>query len=248
MNPIAYSSLAQYWSAPFIQANLVIALNLLGSFLLGLVVGYERSYRGRAAGMRTYGLVCMASAALTVIAGYPHFWYGGQAISSATDPTRVVQGIVTGIGFLGAGVIMKEGFNISGLTTSASIWASSVIGVMVGAGFYVAGILMAFTAVACTAIVSRLEGALPQRAQIAVVLHFKPGFVPQEETLRRAARERGYEVLSSTLSIQYVDNAAEWHFIAEAFDKRSSASVSALSAELTVFAGVDHFSIAHSRN
>ena len=72
-----------------------------------------------------------------MIAGYPNYWYGGiAAISPGVDPTRVIQGIVTGIGFLGAGVIMKEGFNISGLSTAASIWTSSAIGVMMGVGFY----------------------------------------------------------------------------------------------------------------
>jgi putative Mg2+ transporter-C (MgtC) family protein len=86
--------------------------------------------------MRTYGLVCMAAAALTVIAGYPTFWFGGQVNSYlAGDPTRVIQGIVTGIGFLGAGVIMRDGLNISGLTTAASIWTCSAIGIMVGVGF-----------------------------------------------------------------------------------------------------------------
>src|SRR4249920_2217483 len=113
--------LQAYWSSGELATNAVILMNLFGALLLGLLVGYERSYRGRAAGMRTYGLVCMASAALTVIAGYPGAWYGGQTAHAAgVDPTRVVQGIVTGIGFLGAGVIMKEGFNISGLTTAAS--------------------------------------------------------------------------------------------------------------------------------
>ena len=112
--------------------------------LLGLLVGYERSYHGRAAGMRTYGIVCMASAALTVFAGYPGFWWGGMEGMAhvPVDPTRVVQGIVTGVGFLGAGVIMKEGLNISGLTTAASIWASSAIGVLVGIGFYGAAIFV----------------------------------------------------------------------------------------------------------
>src|SRR3954469_7133893 len=93
--------IATYWSFPEITANVVILLNLAGALLLGLMVGYERSYHGRAAGMRTYGLVCMASAALTIIAGYPNFWYGGHGASVAlTDPTRVIQGVVTGIGFL----------------------------------------------------------------------------------------------------------------------------------------------------
>ena len=120
---------------PELAINFFIFINVLGALLLGLIIGYERSYHGRAAGMRTYGLVCMASAALTVIAGYPNYWYGGiAAISPGVDPTRVIQGIVTGIGFLGAGV---EGrFNISGLVmAAASIWTSSAIGVMMGVGF-----------------------------------------------------------------------------------------------------------------
>src|SRR5438552_9515333 len=116
----AIDFLTSYWSSGELATNVVILLNLIGALALGLMVGYERSYHGRAAGMRTYGLVCMASAALTVISGYPELWFGarhGPAV--AADATRVIQGIVTGVGFLGAGVIMKEGFNISGLTTAA---------------------------------------------------------------------------------------------------------------------------------
>src|SRR6266581_9229045 len=90
--------LSAYWSSGELATNGIILLNLLGALLLGLMVGYERSYHGRAAGMRTYGLVCMASAALTIIGGYPGFWFGGQVATAANvDPTRVVQGIVTGI-------------------------------------------------------------------------------------------------------------------------------------------------------
>src|SRR5512147_1158352 len=137
MTLLSLSSLAAYWSAVEVETNIIVFMNLLGAMLLGLVVGYERSYHGRAAGMRTYGLVCMASAALVVIVGYPAYWYGGHVAPSAVayaDPTRVIQGIVTGIGFLGAGVIMKDGFSISGLTTAASIWACAAIGIMVGVG------------------------------------------------------------------------------------------------------------------
>ena len=140
------AQLAAYWSPDQLQVNALVFLNLAGALLLGSMVGYERAYRGRAAGMRTYGLVCMASAALTVVAGYPALWFGGQAgagTALVTDPTRVIQGIVTGIGFLGAGVIMKDGLNISGLTTAASIWAASAIGVLIGLGFYGAAILLA---------------------------------------------------------------------------------------------------------
>jgi putative Mg2+ transporter-C (MgtC) family protein len=151
MSALSPEALAAYWSGAEVETNIIVFMNLLGALLLGLVVGYERSYHGRAAGMRTYGLVCMASAALTVIVGYPNFWYGGHVsvATAAADPTRVIQGIVTGVGFLGAGVIMKEGLNISGLTTAASIWASSAIGVLVGVGFYAAAILLTALSAAC---------------------------------------------------------------------------------------------------
>jgi putative Mg2+ transporter-C (MgtC) family protein len=109
MDILSFNALASYWSAALVATNILIFFNILGALVLGLLVGYERAYHGHAAGMRTYGLVYMASAALTVIAGYPGFWFGGQVATAANvDPTRVVQGIVTGIGFLGAGVIMKE--------------------------------------------------------------------------------------------------------------------------------------------
>ena len=83
--------LRAYWSPAELATNGVILLNMLGALLLGLLVGYERSYHGRAAGMRTYSLVCMASAALTVLGGYPEFWYGGHGAIVGSDPTRVIR-------------------------------------------------------------------------------------------------------------------------------------------------------------
>src|SRR5574343_2045009 len=157
---------ASYWSLTMVQANVFIMLHLLGAMLLGMVVGYERAYHGRAAGMRTYALVCMASAALTVIGGYSSFWYGGgtaQTVFNNGDLTRVIQGVVTGIGFLCAGVIMKEGFSISGLTTAASLWAAAGIGVLVGVGLYLAAIFLALLSLVCMMGVSKLEGWLPAR-------------------------------------------------------------------------------------
>ncbi len=102
MNPISTETLFSYWSTPQVEASVMILMNIIGALLLGMIVGYERSFHGRAAGMRTYGLVCMASAAVTVIVGYPQYWFGGLLpLTSTADPTRVIQGIVTGIGFWG---------------------------------------------------------------------------------------------------------------------------------------------------
>jgi putative Mg2+ transporter-C (MgtC) family protein len=241
--------LSAYWSVPELVTNGVILLNLIGALLLGLLVGYERSYHGRAAGMRTYGLVCMAAAALTVIGGYPEFWFGGHgAASVSADPTRVVQGIVTGIGFLGAGVIMREGFNISGLTTAASIWASAVIGIMVGVGFYLSAMGLAFLCAMSMIFLSRLEQWLPSRHAVAITMGFRHGFVPREDALLAIARKRGYDIAGGSLTIQSKQGMQEWHFVAVALNKNSGARLSEMARELAAFEGIDSFHLSHARN
>lgn len=241
--------LAAYWSQKEIGTNLLVFFNLLGAMLLGLLVGYERSYHGRAAGMRTYGLVCMASAALTVIGGYPDAWFGGHvAVVGPTDPTRIVQGIVTGIGFLGAGVIMKEGFNISGLTTAASLWAASVIGVMVGVGFYIAAILLALLSAASMIWISKVEGWLPSRHAVAVTLRFQKGAEPALDAVKHFILAHGYQLATGSMGIGYDDGQPSWHFVIIALNKRSGKPLTEIGADLTKFAGIASFQLSHARN
>lgn len=242
-------SLMAYWSAEAVATNLVIFMNLLGALLLGLLVGYERSYHGRAAGMRTYGLVCMASAALTVVAGQPTHWYGGLADSLVgADPTRVIQGIVTGVGFLGAGVIMKEGLNISGLTTAASIWAASAIGVLVGVGFYAAAMLLAVLSAASMMWMSRLETWLPSRQAIGIVLQFGQDFQPDKATIGREVLARGYEVAWGSLLIHHNQGRPEWRFVAVALGNGKGMALADLSREMVRFDGVESFQLSPARN
>jgi putative Mg2+ transporter-C (MgtC) family protein len=249
MDIFSTKALADYWSAPEVAANGVIFLNLLGALLLGLVVGYERSYHGRAAGMRTYGLVCMASTALTVITGYSGLWFGAHATAlPVVDPTRVIQGIVTGIGFLGAGVIFKEGFSISGLNTAASIWAASAIGVTVGVGFYAAAISLAVLAALCMSLIYKLEERLPSRSGVAIVVRFNKEVFPDEEALRKVSLEHGYEIIRGTLSIAFRDGQPEWHFLAVAWDKRKGSSVSDLAKMMSLYKGVESFRVSPARH
>jgi putative Mg2+ transporter-C (MgtC) family protein len=238
-----------YWSIPEVSVNVVVCLNLLGSLLLGLTVGYERTYHGRAAGMRTYGFVCMASTALTVLTGYPDYWFAGHAAGGTIgDPTRVIQGIVTGVGFIGAGVIMRDGINISGLTTAASIWLTSAIGILVGIGFYLASIVLTLLSTACMMWLARIEKSLPARPAIAITMTFRPGFVPEEDVLRRTARERGYEFAAGSLSIHYAEGRPVWHFVAVENRNGHGVTLSQLAKELASFEGVDAFDLSHARN
>lgn len=123
-------------SLPVLQQ---ILLRLLVALGFGALIGIERSYHGRPAGFRTHALVCLASTALMLVTVYESQWFrpdSAGAVRAAIDPTRMAQGIMTGIGFLGAGVIMKDGLSVRGLTTAASIWITAGIGILVGIGFF----------------------------------------------------------------------------------------------------------------
>src|SRR5215510_11777595 len=120
----------------FSQSHLEMLLRLLAALLAGACIGYERSFHGRPAGLRTHVLVCLASAVLMLVTVYEAYWVRTTG-EARLDPTRMAQGIMTGIGFLGAGVIVKEGLNVRGLTTAASIWITAAIGVLAGVGLFV---------------------------------------------------------------------------------------------------------------
>lgn len=238
-----------FWSISELRANLVILFNIVGSLLLGLLVGYERSYHGRAAGMRTYGMVCMASAALTVFVGYPEYWFAGHGQHAVgIDPTRVVQGIVTGIGFLGAGVIMKDGLNISGLTTAASIWASSVIGILVGIGFYGAAIALTLLSSSLMLWGAALETRLPARHAIGVHLYFVAGFRPTQAQVAALLQKNGYELAQKSIAILVNSQQFEWNFVAVAMSRNAGASLPALAGTLQTSPDIERFQLSHARN
>ncbi len=136
----------------------------------GSAIGLERAYRGRAAGMRTNALVAFGAALLVGIAEHAEW-----SVSAPGDPTRVIQGIVTGIGFLGAGVIIKEGFSVRGLTTAASVWVVAAIGVAFGAGLYRVGIAATVIAWLALEFLRRLENRVPVHA----LVHCEVGFLRQ---------------------------------------------------------------------
>jgi putative Mg2+ transporter-C (MgtC) family protein len=104
---------------------------------LGAVVGAERELRDREAGIRTHLLVSLGSALFTIVSayGFHEFLTGGGSVVRA-DPTRIAAQIVTGIGFLGAGAIIREGLSVRGLTTAATLWVVAAIGMSSGAGYY----------------------------------------------------------------------------------------------------------------
>src|SRR5437660_2180459 len=118
--------------------DIVIIVRVAGALLIGGLIGFERTFHGRPAGFRTHALVCVASYLLMLVTVYQIQWMTVVPLDAIrSDPTRMAQGIMTGIGFLGAGVIFKEGLTVRGLTTAASIWVTAAIGILVGIGLYV---------------------------------------------------------------------------------------------------------------
>ena len=119
-----------------------ILLRVALAALLGGAIGIEREIREREAGLRTHLLVSVGSALFTLVSafGFRDFLMHGGSVVRA-DPTRIAAQIVTGIGFLGAGAIIRQGLSVRGLTTAATLWVVAAIGMAVGAGYYAAAVI-----------------------------------------------------------------------------------------------------------
>lgn len=112
--------------APLNIDSFVVFKNLGVACLLGAAIGLERQWRQRLAGLRTNVLVCLGAATFIVF----------ESLFTGGEPTRIAGQVVTGIGFLGAGIIFRDGVSIHGLNTAATLWCSAAVGVLAGAGVY----------------------------------------------------------------------------------------------------------------
>jgi putative Mg2+ transporter-C (MgtC) family protein len=116
------------------MTDLDIIIRLLSALIIGGVIGFERERHRRAAGLRTHILVCIGATLITMTSIYMAQTYSNLIQNS--DPSRLAAGIVMGIGFLGAGTIIREQATVVGLTTAASLWGVAGIGIALGCGFY----------------------------------------------------------------------------------------------------------------
>jgi len=119
------------------MSDKLVILRLMISLILGGLIGLERQLHRRTAGLRTHILVCLGSCLIMLTSLYVFDIYKDKV---ALDPARIAAGVITGIGFLGAGTIIRAGEAVKGLTTAASLWLVAGIGLAVGCGFYKAGI------------------------------------------------------------------------------------------------------------
>jgi putative Mg2+ transporter-C (MgtC) family protein len=171
-----------------------VLLHIVAALLAGGAIGMERTYHGRPAGFRTHALVCLASSLLMLLTVYQGEWFPYGADVVRLDPTRMAQGIMTGIGFLGAGVIFKEGISVRGLTTAASIWITSAIGVLMGSGLYYPAVVGTVATLGVLAAFRWIENRIPSNRFAQHRVRFDRSDVMSEASLRELLARHGFSV------------------------------------------------------
>lgn len=204
----------------------VMLAHLLGATAAGGVIGLERSYHGRPAGFRTHTLVCLASSMLMLIMLFQSKWLPGVAVESMrTDPTRMAQGIMTGIGFLGAGVIFKEGLSVRGLTTAASIWMTAAIGILFGIGFYVPAIFCTVLTLGVLSVFRRIEAWLPSHSYVHFSVRFARDAALSEDDMRDLAARNGFSVAHMSYRLEDGGKSFGYSMVLQTEDEESSAGL-----------------------
>lgn len=169
----------------------IIIFRLVLSAILSGIVGFEREFHGRAAGFRTHILLCVGSTLIMLTSIHIFDVYSARV---PIDPARLAAGVVTGIGFMGAGTIMRYKASVRGLTTATSLWVVAGIGLAVGSGLYFGAIATTLIAVVALMFFSRLEHVMIRKNWYkTIVIETKDG-LEQLKRIREALSEYGSEI------------------------------------------------------
>jgi putative Mg2+ transporter-C (MgtC) family protein len=188
-----------------------IAARLFAALVVGGLIGLERTYRGRPAGFRTHALVCLSTSLLMLITVYETRWFPGLTQGRITlDPTRMAQGIMTGIGFLGAGTIMREGLSVRGLTTAASLWITAAIGILIGIGFFFPALVATALTLVTLSLFRWVEDRIPSQFYAHLVLRFALHAAMPEPEIRRMLKEHGFTMRRVSYRLDYDSNYFEY--------------------------------------
>ncbi len=163
---------------------------LIVACVLGGIIGFEREHVHRPAGLRTHILVCVGSALVMVTSEFIYYRYSSHA---NVDPARLGAQVISGIGFLGAGTIIKEGISVKGLTTAASLWAVSCIGIAAGIGFYSGALLATVIIFLILVVIKKTQGRMTSQKSTRLFIHtqIKRGEVNE---LSRIIQELGVRI------------------------------------------------------
>lgn len=217
-------------------------LPLFSSLATGLLIGLEREVRGKPAGLRTHALVCFASTLLTLAAAHQGDWVVTLLPDTqlVTDPARMAHGILTGIGFLGAGVIFREGPSVHGLTTAASLWITAALGIVYGVGMYWLAVAGALATLIVLVLLRILFTLLPVRTEVRLLVVGDPGSPFDAPALRRLMEEAGMRPRAMSQSF---DRHSDVMRLTTYTYCRTSADTDRLSAALANAPGVSRYAI-----
>jgi len=222
--------------------QLAVITRISVAVLIGGLIGFERTFHARPAGFRTHSLVCAASALLMLVTVYQSEWMTGAPIDTIrTDPTRMAQGIMTGIGFLGAGVIFKEGLTVRGLTTAASIWMTAALGILVGIGFYLPAVIGAIATLIVLAVFRVIEVRLPAEFYAHHTVKFTRESIIPEVELRRLIGRHGFTIANLSHRLTEMGKVFEYRMVIRTRDRNAAER---LSQHLCTLPGIIEFRIA----
>ena len=183
----------------FILSQADYLLRVLAAAICGLLIGYEREARMKMAGIRTHTIIAMAAALMVVVSKYGFF--DVIAIDGVSvDASRVAASVVTGIGFLGAGIILNHKHNLSGVTTSAGTWATLGIGMSIGAGMWVMGVGCTLMLLGLQVLFHRDWRILKSTSAGKILLHITKGDDARERVISALTR-MNIQVVSTHMNI-----------------------------------------------
>jgi putative Mg2+ transporter-C (MgtC) family protein len=218
-----------------------IVLRLIVALLIGGLIGLERSYHGRPAGFRTHALVCLSTSLLMLVPVYETRWFPSVTQGRISlDPTRMAQGIMTGIGFLGAGTIMREGLSVRGLTTAASIWITAAIGILVGIGFYFPAVFTTVLTLGTLSVFRWIEDRIPAQFYAQFVVRFARNEAMPEAEMRQLLTEHGFTIANLNYWLDVDANFFEYRMV---ICTNRADNVSKLTAALNTLASVKEFRV-----
>ena len=225
-------------------AGLVLdtVLPMAGGLIAGAAIGLERELRGHPAGLRTHALVCLASTVLMLAAARQGEWALGLIPSEriVTDPTRMAHGVLTGIGFLCAGVIVRDGFSIQGLTTAASLWMTSALGLLFGVGLWELGAATTAITLVVLTLFRLFDRYVPRRTRADVIVRSLRGEGPSGAELERQLGGLGFRARCFAYRLIEKGEVMEHRLKARC---RGPTPAERLSAQLLALPGVLEFEV-----
>lgn len=225
-----------------------VMVPLLCSLIAGALIGLEREFQGKPAGLRTHTLVCFASALMTLLGLRMSEWTSALPLDTqiVTDMARMPHAILTGIGFLGAGVIFREGANVQGLTTAASLWLTAALGIVFGAGLTELGTIGTAIALLVLILLRLVQRLTPQKPGFRIEIAVRADGNFDSDRLKAALAGQGLIAGPLSLRLDRASGLRRYVFLASAQDQ--SVDCERLAQELQADAEVQELLVAPLEN